>query len=100
MNTSLNHLSAGRRQLLTKAVTIIVKAVRPEKIILFGIYNSAGGISDVMGDEMGDNMNDNMGDSMNNNRDPLQTLSSVLGAFDLLVVTREEDRRSDYELQD
>jgi len=53
MNTSLNHLSAGRRQLLTKAVTIIVKAVRPEKIILFGIYNSAGGISDDMGDEMG-----------------------------------------------
>lgn len=81
MNTSLDHLSPGQRQLLKKAVAIIVKAVRPEKIILFGVYNSSG-------------------DGMNDYSELLQTLPSYPGAFDLLIVTREDERRSDYELQD
>ncbi|HLZ87501.1 MAG TPA: HEPN domain-containing protein [Puia sp.] len=76
MNTSLDHLSAGQRQQLQKAVHIIVRAVHPEKIILFGVYGAAGGAGLI------------------------STLPPALGAFDLLIVTREEDRRSDYELQD
>ncbi len=64
MNTSLKHLSPAHRDKLEKAVRIIVRAVLPEKIILFG------------------------GDLL------------VIGAYNLLVVTRQGDRRSDYELQD
>ncbi|GGA87115.1 HEPN domain-containing protein [Puia dinghuensis] len=76
MNTSLGHLSAGQREMLERAVKIIVRAVRPEKIILFGVYSGAG-------------------DAGLHHHLPRE-----LGAFDLLVVTREEERRSDYELQD
>lgn len=53
-------------------VSIIVRAVQPEKIILFGVHGSAAAGMTL----------------------------PVLGAYDLLVVGREGDRRSDYELQD
>jgi HEPN domain-containing protein len=75
MNTSLKHLSIPQQKTLEKAVKIIVRAVQPEKIILFGYF------ADLQsGTYTG--------------------LPPVLGAFDLLVVTRQGDRRSDYELQD
>jgi HEPN domain-containing protein len=77
MNTSLDHLSARQRKMLENAVNIIVRAVQPEKIILFGMYGRAG--------------------------DPGLigfSLPATLAAFDLLIVTREGERRSDYELQD
>jgi HEPN domain-containing protein len=70
MNTSLKHLSPGQREKIGRAVRIIVRAVQPEKIILFGIYGDNGGSL------------------------------PPLGAYDLLVITRPEDPRSDYELQD
>ena len=76
MNTSLRHLSAGQREMLDRAVDIIVRAVKPEKIVLFGVYSGAGDAG------------------------LLHQLPPELGSFDLLVVTREEERRSDYELQD
>jgi HEPN domain-containing protein len=76
LNTSLGHLSAGQRKMIEKAVTIIVRAVQPEKILLFGMYGKG------------------------NDPELLRSLPSTLAVFDLLVVTREEDRRSDYELQD
>jgi uncharacterized protein len=72
MNTSLKHLSPGQRQQLERVIAIIVKAIRPEQIVLFGVYADAVNID----------------------------LPPVLGAFDLLVVSRQGDRRSDYELQD
>lgn len=73
MNTSLKHLSQGQREKIGKAIRIIVRAIQPEKIILFGIYTGAG-----------------------NGGVPVD----LLGAYDLLVITRQGDRRSDYELQD
>jgi uncharacterized protein len=61
MNTSLKHLSQAQRDKLERTVRIIVRAVQPEKIILFGPASDA---------------------------------------FDLLVVSRQGDRRTDYEMQD
>jgi HEPN domain-containing protein len=77
MNTLLSHLTPVQCQKLETAKRIIVHAVRPEKIILFGIYS-------VETDA----------------RLFTECLPSGIAAFDLLVVTRQEDRHSDYELQD
>ena len=77
MNTLLTHLSVSQRHELEQAKRIIVEAVRPEKIILFGMYSveaEAGLLS--------------------------ERLPAGMGAYDLLVVTGAGDRRSDYELQD
>jgi HEPN domain-containing protein len=76
MNTSLSHLSAHQYKMLEKAVDIIVRAIRPEKIILFGMYSRSA--------------------------DPgfLKLLPPALAAFDLLIITREKEDRSDYEIQD
>jgi HEPN domain-containing protein len=81
MNTSLNHLTIQRQEEIRKAVQIIVKAVQPEKIILFGVYGPGGDYGAI---------------------GVLQrtSLPRVLDAYDLLVITRTDDRRSDYELQD
>jgi HEPN domain-containing protein len=77
MNTSLAHLSSLQRQQLETAIRIVVQAVRPEKIILFGVYSVEA--EAVLFTER---------------------VPPGIGAYDLLVVTREGDRRSDYELQD
>ena len=79
MNTSLEHLSAAQRQQLEKAVEIISLAIRPEKIILFGTYGAAGDAHLIQ---------------------VMRSLPATISAFDLLIVTREGERRSDYELQD
>jgi HEPN domain-containing protein len=77
MNTSLKHLSEPQIKKLARIIDVVVRAVQPEKIILYGVYGAAGsgGL-------------------------PVEALPPVLGAYDLLVVTRQGDRRSDYELQD
>jgi uncharacterized protein len=77
MNTLLTHLSASRRQELEKAKRIIVQAVRPEKIILFGMYSVEAEAALFS-----------------------ERLPAGIGAYDLLVVTGAGDCRSDYELQD
>ena len=77
MNTSLKHLSEVQIKKLERVIPIIVRAIQPEKIILYGVYSEAG-----------------------NGGLPYDALPPVLGAFDLLVVSRQEDVRSDYELQD
>jgi len=81
MNTSnwgksLSHLSADQRKMLEKAVNIIIRAVQPEKIVLYGMFGVPG------------------------DRRFLQRLPPSLAAFDLLIITREEERRTDYEIQD
>src|ERR1700753_3007702 len=63
MNTSLKHLSQGQQRSLQRVVSIMIRAIQPEKILLFGV-------------------------------------NSGTGAYDLLIVSRQGDRRSDYELQD
>ncbi len=82
MNTYLKHLSAVRQAQLETAIKIIVHAIHPEKIILFGVYCVEADAAQY--------------------RDPVWVESVVpgLGAYDLLVITKEGDRRSDYELQD
>jgi uncharacterized protein len=80
MNTSLKHLSSGQQQRLEQVISIIVRAIQPEKIVLFGVYGAAG-------------------NGLLPGSSP-ETLPPVLGAYDLLVVSRQGDRRSDYELQD
>src|ERR1700761_6317809 len=75
MNTSLKHLSATQQDALQRIKRIIVRAIQPEKIILFGIYASPVGEGGVL-------------------------TAVSMGAYDLLIITREGDRRSDYELQD
>ena len=77
MNTSLAHLTTFQRQQLETAKRIIVQAVHPEKIILFGVYSVAADAALFA-----------------------ERLPAGMRAYDLLVITREGDRRSDYELQD
>lgn len=77
MNTSLAHLPTSQRQQLETAKRLIIQAVHPEKIILFGAY-SVGAEAALF----------------------TANLPAGLRAYDLLVITRNEDRRSDYELQD
>ena len=76
MNTSLIHLSPLQRHQLQEAVNIIVQSIHPEKIILFGVHSMPGEAALFAG------------------------LPPALAPFDLLVITRPQDRRSDYELQD
>jgi HEPN domain-containing protein len=77
MNTSLDHLEPAQRRELETAKRIVVQAVRPEKIILFGIFSMEAEA-----------------------RSFSEGLPRGIGAYDLLVVTSQGDRRSDYELQD
>ncbi len=77
MNTSLKHLSIFHQQQLGLARKIIIDAIQPEKIILFGVF-SAGREAALF----------------------TEKLPAGLLAYDLLVVSRAEDQRSDYELQD
>jgi HEPN domain-containing protein len=77
MNTSLAHLAPAQCQELETAKRIIIQAVRPEMIILFGIFSVEAEARIFSG-----------------------RLPPGTGAYDLLVVTSRGDRRSDYELQD
>ena len=77
MNTSLKHLTEGQIKKLDRVIQIIVHAIQPEKIILYGVYGAA-----------------------ENGGFPVDALPPVLGAYDLLIVSRQGDRRSEYELQD
>jgi len=77
MNTSLKHLSPVQRRQLDAAIKVIVHAIRPEKIILFGVYSVAGDAALYT-----------------------QMLPSALTPFDLLIVTGRSENRSDYDIQD
>lgn len=77
MNTSLKHLTPGQQRKIERVVSLIVRAIAPEKIILYGVYGPVG-----------------------KGGMPAEVLPPVLGAYDLLIVSRQGDRRSDYELQD
>jgi HEPN domain-containing protein len=79
MNTSLAHLPALKREQLQAINKVIVSAIRPEKIILFGMYGSSGAGQELYSDHR---------------------FAAILGSFDLLIVTRRGDRRHDHEVQD
>jgi uncharacterized protein len=79
MNTSLEHLPPAGREQLTMITGIIVKAIRPEKIILFGMYADTTGMP----------------------RHPFHDPPlAQLAAFDLLVITRRGERRHEHEVQE
>lgn len=77
MNTSLKHLSPVQRRQLEAAIKVIVQAIHPEKIILFGVYSVASDAALFT-----------------------QMLPSALTPFDLLIVTSRSELRSDYQIQD
>jgi uncharacterized protein len=79
MNTSLEHLPALKREQLRTIANMIIRIIRPEKIILFGMYASATTVPELL-----------------TGGEP----ASCLDCFDILVVTRPGDRRFDYEIQD
>jgi HEPN domain-containing protein len=82
MRTNLDDLSSADRRQLQRLIPVIIKAVRPEKIILYGIYG-AGSPGAAAPDNSG------------NSNDP-----ALPGGYDLLVITRRGDRRYDHEIQD
>ena len=126
MNTSLKHLTPRQQRSLQRVVAIIIRAIQPEKIILFGIYGSAGGNrlagltnskEAAAGSPSAGSPSAGSTSSESPSAGPMAAESSsagpapvesfspgslppVLGAYDLLVVSGEGDRRSDYELQD
>lgn len=96
MNTSLKHLSPRQQRSLQRVVAIIIRAIQPEKILLFGIYGAAG----LLSAEAAAAGAASSAGPMAAGAIPPGGLPPVLGAYDLLVVSGEGDRRSDYELQD
>src|SRR5579872_6813529 len=97
MNTSLKHLSPGQKEKLERVVGIIVRAIQPEKIILYGVFGAAGADA-LRGDALRGNASRE--DASRGDVSREDALLRVLGAYDLLIVSRQGDRRSDYELQD
>ena len=79
MRTDMDTLPAVDRHQLQKLVSVIIKAVRPEKIILYGFYGPGSSGAGPAGDAA----------------DP-----TFPKGYDLLVVTRRGDRRHDHEIQD
>lgn len=80
MNTSLSHLPEHKQKQLTEIAAIIVKAVDPEKVILFGSHATGrwvehryteGGIT-----------------------------YEYISDYDILVITKSGETRKDYEVQD
>ncbi len=76
MNTSLEHLPALKRQQLQSVTKIIIHAVRPEKILLFGSYTPEAWESGLYADR----------------QLPLN--------YDILVITKAGEHRQEHELQD
>jgi HEPN domain-containing protein len=79
MNISLQHLSVQKQRQVQTIIQIVRQAVNPEKIVLFGVYGGPGPGAEFL----------------NGRQFP-----AALVTYDLLVVTRRGDRRSDYELHD
>ena len=82
MRTDIDHLTPVARKQVLSVIPVIIQAVSPEKIILYGSYG-AGSL------EMA-------GDGRN---DPAFAVP-FFGGYDLLVITRRGDRRYDHEIQD
>jgi HEPN domain-containing protein len=79
MNTSITHLPTLKQEQLMTIAKVIIQAVHPEKIILFGTHVTAGGGPELFADKQ---------------------FSAFLGGYDLLVITRRGEPRHDHELQD
>lgn len=80
MQTSLEHLPESKQSQLREITAIIVKAVDPEKVILFGSYATGRWVQE-RGTEDG-------------------RVYEYVSDYDILVITRSGDERKDYEVQD
>ncbi|HEY4150884.1 MAG TPA: HEPN domain-containing protein [Chitinophagaceae bacterium] len=80
MKTSLEHLPAEKQLLVKDIVKTIVEKINPEKVILFGSH-ATGKWQEHEYKEEG-------------------RWFEYRSDYDILVITREGDRRSDYEVQD
>lgn len=76
MNTSLDHLPLLKREQLLAVTKIIIAAIHPEKILLFGDYTAEGWGVDFHKDRQ------------------------LPVNYDILIITRPNTRRVDYEIQD
>ncbi len=81
MKTSLEHLPAEKQLLVNDIVKTIVEKIKPEKVILFGSH-ATGKWQEHEYKEEG------------------RWFEVPERDYDILVITREGDRRSDYEVQD
>jgi uncharacterized protein len=79
MKTSLEHLPPEKQTLIKNITSVIVEKIDPEKVILFGSYATDKWVED-------ENMEDGR-------------LFEYRSDYDILVVTKEGDKRSDYEVQ-
>ncbi|HEY4197709.1 MAG TPA: hypothetical protein VGM63_19350 [Mucilaginibacter sp.] len=80
MKTSLSHLPEHKQQQLKEIAQIIVKAVDPEKVILFGSHATNRWVEHRY-EEGG-------------------ILYEYISDYDILVITKSGDHRKDYEIQD
>jgi len=80
MNTSLEHLPPEKQQLLKNITASIVEKVEPEMVILFGSYATGKWVEDEYMEE--------------------GRLFEYKSDYDILVITKEGDRRHDYEVQE
>jgi HEPN domain-containing protein len=78
MRTDIDHLAPVAREQVLSIIPVIIQAVRPEKIILYGSYG-AGSLNMAVDDKYD---------------------LALPGGYDLLVITRRGDRRYDHEIQD
>lgn len=80
MKTSLDHLPLVKQVRIRQFVEIIVEKVQPEKVILFGSYATNKWVED---EQMEDGI-----------------WLEYRSDYDFLVITKEGERRSDYEVQE
>jgi len=80
MNTSLSHLPVSKQNDIRRITDIIVKKIAPEKVILFGSYATGKWVEDRYSEG--------------------HITYEYISDYDILVITRQGERRKDYEVQD
>jgi predicted nucleotidyltransferase/HEPN domain-containing protein len=80
MNHSLAHLPAQKQRQLEEVTAIIVKAIDPEKVILFGSHATGKWVEDWYVED--------------------HISHDYISDYDILVITKQGDLRKDYEVQD
>ncbi|MBZ0098264.1 MAG: HEPN domain-containing protein [Taibaiella sp.] len=80
MKTSLSHLPVSKQDDICRITDIIVKKIQPEKVILFGSYATGRWVEDRYSEGL--------------------ITYEYISDYDILVITRQGERRKDYEVQD
>ncbi len=80
MKTSLEHLPISKQADIQHIVELILKKIQPEKIILFGSYATGKWVEDRYTEG--------------------HIMYEYISDYDILVITRRDERKKDYEIQD